>query len=412
MKQTQVAIIGGGLAGLSAAKEFEKHNIDYLLIEKEDTVGGKQKTSHINGYQCDHGFQILLTAYPEVIKQLNIKKLIPHYFNKGAKLWNQNSFKTIADPLKKPSHLPYLLCNPLLSWNDYWKLFKLKLSLKNQTSADIFASTNTTTKDLFTTLGFSENCQTYFLKPFFRGVYLDNELITSSRLCLFYWKCFLEGNALIPQNGISAIPKQLESHLNLNNILKNTTITNIDKTIITTDTDIRIKADFICCATDYQTASTLYNFPNKHYQCVTNYYYQTDTPPTHNRYLYLDGSKGPINNFHNVTAINKHASPKGNYLFSITSIPNKTTTKHYEKNILNQLKTYFGDQINKWNLVTHFHIPQALPHQSISHGVLNTHYNTQNIYFCGDWTIQGSIQGALYSGRKTATQIIDRIQPS
>ncbi len=62
MKQTQVAIIGAGLAGLSAAKEFEKHNIDYLLIEKEDIVGGKQKTSLINGYQCDHGFQILLTG--------------------------------------------------------------------------------------------------------------------------------------------------------------------------------------------------------------------------------------------------------------------------------------------------------------------------------------------------------------
>ena len=412
MKQTQVAIIGAGLAGLSAAKEFEKHNIDYLLIEKEDIVGGKQKTSLINGYQCDHGFQILLTAYPEVIKQLNIKALNPYYFKNGAKVWNQTSFKTITDPFQNPFYLPFLLYHPILSWNDCWNLFKLKLSLKNQSSADIFASKNITTATLFETLEFSKKCQDYFLKPFFRGVFLDDELTTSARLCLFYWKCFLEGTALIPHDGITAIPHQLANQLNSKNIIKNTAITNINKTLISTHTDTRIKADFICCATDYKTAATLYNLPDKTYQSVTNYYYETDTPPLNNSYLHLDGSAGPINNFHNVTAINKHSSPKGKYLFSVTSIPNKQTSEHYEKNILNQLKLYFGNQIDTWNLVTQFHIPQALPHQSISHSVLNTHYNTQNTYFCGDWTVQGSIQGALSSGRKTAKQIINRIQTS
>ncbi|RAP25938.1 hypothetical protein DID74_02660 [Candidatus Marinamargulisbacteria bacterium SCGC AG-333-B06] len=412
MKQTQVAIIGAGLAGLSAAKEFENHNIDYLVIEKDNTIGGKQKTSLINGYQCDHGFQILLTAYPEVIKQLDIKALQPYYFNNGAKLWDQTAFRTITDPFQNPFHIPYMLCHPLLSWKDCWKLFKLKLSLHNQSSTDIFASSNLTTTTLFETLGFSKNCQDYFLKPFFRGVYLDNELTTSSRLCLFYWKCFLEGKALIPKEGIAAIPKQLKNHLNHKKIIKNTMIINSDNTLITTDSDTRIKADFICCATDYETASTLYKLPNKSYQSVVNYYYETDTPPINNSYLHLDGSKGPINNFHNVTAINKYASPKGKYLFSVTSIPSKNRTDHYEKNILNQLKLYFGKQVETWNLVTQFNIPKALPHQSISYGVLNTHYNTQNIYFCGDWTIQGSIQGALYSGRKIAKQIINKINIS
>ncbi|MBH38260.1 hypothetical protein CL658_04425 [bacterium] len=410
MRETQVAIIGAGLAGITAARHFEKHHIDYIIIEKKHTLGGKQKTSLINGYQCDHGFQILLTAYPDVIQQLDIKALKPHYFNNGAKLWYQNAFKTISDPFQNVFQLPLLLQNPLLSYKDYWKLFKLNQSLKKQSIADIFATSNQTTENLFKTIGFSKKCQDYFLKPFFRGIFLDHKLTTSSRLCLYYWKCFLEGKTLIPQEGIAAIPKQLESHLNPNKIIRNTTITNIHNSIISTDTHTKIKADFICCATDYEGASALFNLPNKPYQSVSNYYYETDSPPISNSYLHLDGSaESPINNFHNVTAINPHASPPGKHLLSVTSIPNKHPTEHFEKNILKQLKHYFGNQVETWNLVTQIHIPKAITQQPISYAVLNTHYNTQNIYFCGDWTIQGSIQGALYSGKKIANQIINKI---
>ena len=57
MITTQVAIIGAGLAGLSCAIECEKLGLDYIIIDKNKHVGGRQQTSNINGYICDHGFQ-------------------------------------------------------------------------------------------------------------------------------------------------------------------------------------------------------------------------------------------------------------------------------------------------------------------------------------------------------------------
>ena len=73
MKQTQVAILGAGLAGLSAALECEKKGLDYLLIEKDNIVGGQLKTDIIDGYVLDKGFQVLSTRYPMTKKLLNYK---------------------------------------------------------------------------------------------------------------------------------------------------------------------------------------------------------------------------------------------------------------------------------------------------------------------------------------------------
>jgi phytoene dehydrogenase-like protein len=154
MKETQVAIIGAGLAGLSVAKKLISQNINVLLIEKSNCIGGKQKTSIINGYQCDHGFQILLSAYPEVAQQLDLKALKPLRFNAGAKLWDNHSFKTLGDPISSPWLLPYLMYHPIASWKDLLKLFKLKCYLSGLQSADIFALPNQTTYNAINDLKF------------------------------------------------------------------------------------------------------------------------------------------------------------------------------------------------------------------------------------------------------------------
>tara|TARA_B100000427_G_scaffold36469_2_gene26375 strand:+ start:6205 stop:7440 length:1236 start_codon:yes stop_codon:yes gene_type:complete len=409
MKHVQIAIIGGGLAGLSAATVFEKNNINYLIIEKDELVGGKQKTSIINDYICDHGFQILLTAYPDVKRLLSIKDLSPQYFSQGAKVWNNDNFYTIPNPLKNPLWIPYLLFHPILKKRDCLALLRLKLSLKGQSLGDIFSQPNQPTHSLFENLNFSKACQDLFLKPFFRGVYLENDLETSARLCLFYWKCFLEGYAIIPKNGIAAIPNQLAATLNQNNIMCNTQIIQLHKNLLTTSNDTRIKADYICCATDYSAAATLFKLPKQRFQATKTYYYETGTPVINNCYLHLDGSTGPINNLYNVTAVNKYAGPQNKTLISVSTLPTATESDDYEKNVKAHLKTMFGNAIENWNLVTHFHIPKALHYQPISYGVLNTHYNSNNIYFCGDWTIQGSIQGALYSGRKVAESLVSKL---
>ena len=68
----KVHIVGGGISGLITATVLEKYNINSLIIEQSDTLGGRIKTDIFNQYQLDHGFQVLLSSYEAAKKYLDI----------------------------------------------------------------------------------------------------------------------------------------------------------------------------------------------------------------------------------------------------------------------------------------------------------------------------------------------------
>ena len=69
MNKQDILIIGGGPAGLTAAYELCKHNIQPLLLEKDDKVGGISRTEQYKGYRFDIGGHRFYTKI-EQIQQL------------------------------------------------------------------------------------------------------------------------------------------------------------------------------------------------------------------------------------------------------------------------------------------------------------------------------------------------------
>ena len=55
-----ICIIGAGVAGLSAAKLLYEKGYSIYVAEAQEKVGGRIQTDWINGYLCDHGFQVIL----------------------------------------------------------------------------------------------------------------------------------------------------------------------------------------------------------------------------------------------------------------------------------------------------------------------------------------------------------------
>ena len=49
--ETDVAIIGAGVAGLSAARLLVRHGVGCLLLEAEDQIGGRVRTVRRGGWQ-------------------------------------------------------------------------------------------------------------------------------------------------------------------------------------------------------------------------------------------------------------------------------------------------------------------------------------------------------------------------
>ena len=72
-------IIGSGITGLTIAKLLNNKNEDYLIIDKNNSVGGKLATENHLGYELDCGFQILLEDYPNL-------KIFPEIYNLEAKI--------------------------------------------------------------------------------------------------------------------------------------------------------------------------------------------------------------------------------------------------------------------------------------------------------------------------------------
>lgn len=62
----QAVVIGAGPAGLTAAYELTKHNVEPVVIEKYDKVGGIARTEDFNGYRFDMGGHRFFSKSKEV----------------------------------------------------------------------------------------------------------------------------------------------------------------------------------------------------------------------------------------------------------------------------------------------------------------------------------------------------------
>lgn len=58
MTDTQVAIVGGGLAGLNAARLLHRAGVDFLLLEARDRPGGRILTVNAKGAPDEDGFDL------------------------------------------------------------------------------------------------------------------------------------------------------------------------------------------------------------------------------------------------------------------------------------------------------------------------------------------------------------------
>ncbi|MBU4386413.1 MAG: FAD-dependent oxidoreductase [Actinobacteria bacterium] len=64
----RAVVIGGGLAGLAAAYRLDRDGWNVLLLEKEQQVGGRCRTTRDGGFQFDTGVQCFRDSYDTTLK--------------------------------------------------------------------------------------------------------------------------------------------------------------------------------------------------------------------------------------------------------------------------------------------------------------------------------------------------------
>lgn len=407
-KDYNIHIIGAGLSGLVAAKVLEDHGFCPTIIEATASVGGRVKTDLVGGYQLDHGFQVLLTAYPAAQKYLDFEALDLQKFLPGASIFKHGKQKIIGDPLRDSSLLFSTLFSGIGTFSDKIKILKLNTKLKNKTIEAIFAEEETSTLSYLERLGFSSQMINDFFKPFFSGIFLEEKLETSSRMFEFIYKMFGEGFAALPKGGIQAIPEQLAQKLKQTTFKFDTKVTSIKDGEITLADTTTLESDFTIIATDANPlVSNLKNQSIAWKSCST-LYFESEKRSIEKPLIGLIPEQGSlINNVFYHTSLNTNSKPSKE-LLSVTVIDNqKLSDDVLIKAVKKELETYCG--IHNLKFIKHYNIPMALPNlQNVRYDMLPSETRlTSKLFLAGDTQLNGSLNAAMISGERAALGIIE-----
>ncbi len=407
-KSPSIHIIGGGISGLIAARVLEEHGLSATIIEASDRLGGRVKTDVVDGYSLDHGFQVLLTAYPAAKKYLDFDALELQEFLPGSAIFKNGKQKIIGDPLRNLSLLLPTLFSGIGTVNDKLKILALNRRLKKKSIQNIFAEKEQTTRVYLENIGFSEAIITNFFTPFFSGIFLENKLETSSRMFEFVYKMFGEGNAALPKDGIQAIPKQLFEKLKSTTIIFNSKVKSVENGSIKLESGETLKSNFTIIAT--QASGLVSNLKNQATQwksCDTLYFEVAKREIKKPLIGLIAAPNALINNIFYHTSLQTSATALKE-LLSVTVIDKQNlTNKQLVTEVQKELKELCN--IDSCTFIKQYNIPMALPNlQDIQYEMLPSETRlTETIFLAGDTQLNGSLNAAMIAGERAALEVIN-----
>jgi phytoene dehydrogenase-like protein len=407
MKSTAI-IIGGGLAGLSAARQLHAQGIDFKLFEATERIGGRVKTEVVNGFRLDRGFQVLLTEYPEAKRWLDYKKLALKSFTPGALLLLPGGKKShIGDPLRDFSSLLPTLFSSTGNLMDKLRILKLKTRLAKLTIEEIFQQKEKTTLEALSgDYGFSNQMIEQFFTPFFAGIFLEKKLTTSRRMFDFVFKMFGEADTAIPNLGMEEIPKLLAQPLPENLITTNARVLKIENQTVYLEDGSAFSAPNIIVATEATSFVKELERVKTRYQSTTHLHFIAEIPPLKKPIIALNTNKERLaNNICTISQVASGYAPVNKSLVSISVVGKSDfSKKEIVKAIRSELKTWFGKAVEDWEHLDTKVIEYALPNQSnVHHEISKQDFKIRKgLYLCGDFQLNGSINAAMKSGREVA----------
>ena len=188
---------------------------------------------------------------------LDLEQLDLQPFSPGAIIWTGKEFTSVIDPLRRPSKIVKTIRSKIGSFNDKFKVLRLRKSVLIPSLSTLFIRRETTTSEKLQSLKFTSRFINSFFRPFFGGIFLESELRTSSRFFDFVFRMFTLGDGAVPSNGMAAIPGQLASQLPHDVILTNTEVKDIqlgDLITVHLSDDQLIRSRSVIVATPWQIA--------------------------------------------------------------------------------------------------------------------------------------------------------------
>jgi protoporphyrinogen oxidase len=400
--EANVVILGGGVAGLIAALHCEEAGLSPTLIEAETVPGGRVRTDYRDGFQLDYGFQVLLTEYQEVQRYLDLDALELGAFRAGAIVFDHRGRFRVSDPLRNPGQLFSMAFSRVGTLRDKWLVFRLNQELKATDRASLFKVNDQTTLAYLKEYGFSDRIINQFFRPFFGGIFLENELSTPAGMFRFVFKMFGSGDATLPRRGIGAVVKQLHARLERTTFIGDTRITSLKGNQLLDESGKAYSFDKLILTTD--PSSLMENLPGQeidwHDTCV--FYYTTPQPLLPEPTIGLVSDPDSlINNFCELTQVWPDYAPVDEHLISVTLKRIAPDSAELHRAIGEEVAQWCGKPNQSMNYLARYDIPGALPVNPSQQYTIQPAATmlTDDIYLAGDYLLNASLDAAMRSGR-------------
>jgi phytoene dehydrogenase-like protein len=400
-----IVVVGAGLAGLSCAAHLLRSGRSVHIVESSDGVGGRVRSDVVDGFILDRGFQVVLTEYPELHRQLDVTDLDLQLFSPGAAVWLDGKAHIVSDPFREPLTTASTVTAPIGSVLDKARIALLRQRLRRRSSPELLRGEDVTTLVALQNAGFSSKMIDRFFRPLVGGIQLDPTLSASRRMFDIVFKALGSGSAGVPALGMNSISQQLRSQLPPDAVSLSTEVTSVNSDHVILRDGSQITAKSIVIATDGPTASRLLGIPTVASRSVSCVYFAAPTPPVDHKYIILNGEHaGPALNVAVMSNVSPHYAPEGQHLIA-AAIP-QSLDEHLESQVRDQVRSWWGTQVDQWKHLASYRIPHGQPDQSPPFSPKQRVRLTESLFVCGDHRDTASIQGALFSGRRCAEAIV------
>ncbi len=398
---TDVIVIGAGLAGLRAARVLTEAGRSVLVLEASDRVGGRVTSDSIDGFVLDRGFQLLNPAYPELAAAVDVSALDLKTFRRGVAVRDETGLTVLADPLRHP------VTAVRSAGSRYLRPGQLRGALAWLNASDTRADDRSVSES-FDRAGFSGPLR-QVADVFLAGVLADGAGETSAAFVRSLIGWFLRGTPGVPAAGMRALPEAMAKGLavRLNNSAQRVTRTPDGVTVETAGGE-SLKARAAIVSVDPAGLDELTGLAAVPMRGLVTWWFAAPVAPTELPVLLVDAERrGPLVNSAVLSNVAAGYAPAEQHLVqcsallqssSDASAPDPAAVRAHAGLI-------YDCPTDDWHLLAEHRLPHSLP---VTPPGLQRPPNDLGggLFVAGDHVEGASIQSALLSGRRTAEAVL------
>src|ERR1039457_6565478 len=431
----RVVVVGAGLAGLAWASDLAAAGATVRVLEAGDAVGGRMRTDRQAGFLLDRGFQVFNTSYPQVKRRMDLRALQLRAFTPGMLLHTSRGRVRFTDPTRQPRQAADILTGRLAGPRDLAALTLLTARDMFGPVSRIKRGRDQSTLAALRRAGISGALIDQMLRPFLAGVFLEDELETSSRFFHLVWRSMLRGTLCLPGPGLQAAPgrlpaprprapsrrarqagpEQLAASLPPGTIRLETPVSQLTGEGVLLGDGSERPAGTVVVATGAATAARLLpglNVPAT--RTVTTLYHAAPASPLTEPTILVDSEREILN-----TSVLSEVTPgyasDGRALVSTSVLGTGDTSVldtrvegpgGLEAAVRGRLAIMYQTDTSGWEHLASYTVEGALPVMAAPYPLTRGSRVGPGRYVCGDHRATGSVQGALASGARAAREIL------